>query len=77
MRSRLDPVNKVARMLKRHLESSLSYFRHHITNATTEGFSSRIQSIKSAVRGFRSFKNSRLRILFYCGKLELMPEDCH
>ncbi|MEO9933352.1 MAG: transposase, partial [Rhodopirellula bahusiensis] len=34
---------------------------------------SKIQSIKSAARGFRSFKNYRLRILFYCGKLDLNP----
>ncbi|MCR9210012.1 MAG: transposase, partial [bacterium] len=36
-------------------------------------FNSKIQSIKSAARGFRSFKNYRLRILFYCGKLDLNP----
>ncbi len=73
MRSRLEPVKKVARMLKSHLAGLLSYFGHYVTNALTEGFNSKIQSIKSAARGFRSFKNYRLRILFYCGKLDLMP----
>lgn len=77
IRSRLQPIKKVARMLKRHLEGLLSYFRHRITNATTEGFNSRIQAIKSAARGFRSFRNYRLRILFYCGKLKMIPEGCH
>lgn len=77
IRSRLEPVKKVARMLKKHLGGLLSYFRHPITNAITEGFNSRIQSIKSAARGFRSFANYRLRVLFYCGKLEMKPEGCH
>lgn len=78
IRSRLEPVKKVARMLKRHLSGLLSYFRHRVTNALAEGFNSKIQSIKSAARGFRSFANYRLRILFYCGKLDLIPEiTCH
>lgn len=74
IRSRLDPIKKVARMLTVHQAGLLSYFRHRVTNALTEGFNSRIQSIKSAARGFRNFANYRLRILFYCGKLDLMPE---
>jgi len=72
-RSRLKPVIAVARMLKRHLENLLTYLRHHITNAVTEGLNSKIQSIKSAARGFRSFRNYRIRILFFCGKLHLHP----
>ena len=77
IRSRLEPIKKIARMLKNHLGGLLSYFRHRVTNAITEGFNSRIQSVKSAARGFRNFANYRLRILFYCGKLEMMPHGCH
>ena len=74
IRSKLEPIKKVARMLKNHLDGLLSYFRHQVTNAVSEGFNSRIQSIKSAARGFRCFENYRLRILFYCGKLDMMPD---
>ena len=70
-RSRLKPVVEVAQMLKRHLDNLLTYLKHHITNAVTEGLNSKIQSIKSAARGFRSFRNYRIRILFFCGKLNL------
>lgn len=81
MRSRLEPLKKVARMLGRHLTGLLNYFEHRITNALTEGFNSRIQAIKSAARGFRSFENYRTRILFFCGKLHLAPDlpsaTCH
>jgi len=77
IRSRLDPMKKVAVMLKKHLDGLLNYFDHRITNATSEGFNSRIQSIKSAARGFRNFANYRTRILFYCGKLSMLPQTSH
>jgi transposase len=77
IRSRLEPIKKVAKMLKNHLDGLLNYFDHRVTNATSEGFNSRIQSIKSAARGFRKFENYRIRILFYCGKLSMMPELSH
>lgn len=78
VRCRLHPIAKVARMLKRHLPNLLTYFRHRITNAASEGFNSVIQALKYAARGFRSFANYRTRILFYCGKLDLKPNlTCH
>jgi transposase len=73
VRSQLRPIIEKAKMLKRHLSGLLSYFRQRVTNAVSEGFNSRIQSIKSAARGFRAFANYRARILFYCGKLDLSP----
>ena len=60
-------------MLKAHLLGLLNYFAHPVTNAITEGFNSRIQAIKADARGFRSFANYRIRILFHCGKLDLRP----
>jgi len=77
IRSRLDPIKKVARMLKKHIRGLLAYFRHRITNAKSEGFNSRVQVIKSAARGFRNFENYRVRVLFYCGKLDLPPVPSH
>lgn len=74
-RSRLKPIIDVAKMLKRHFDNIPTYFRHRITNAMSEGFNSRIQSIKSQARGFRAFHNYRTRIFFYCGKLDLLPPE--
>lgn len=73
MRSRLEPLKKVARMIDEHWPEILNYIRHRITNAVSEGLNSRIQAIKSAARGFRSFLNYRIRILFHCGKLDMQP----
>lgn len=71
--SRLKPVIKVAKMIKRHIGNIMTYLRHRITNATAEGFNSKIQSIKSAARGFRNFAHYRIAILFHCGRLDLHP----
>lgn len=71
--SRLKPVIKVAKMLKRHLKNILTFVKYRITNAFAEGINSVIQHIKATARGFRSFKNYRTSILFYCGKLDLYP----
>ena len=71
MRSRLEPVKKVAKMLRRHETGLLNYSRHRISNACADGFNSAIQLIKANARGFRNFTNYRARILFHCGKLDL------
>lgn len=70
----LKPVRKVATMLEKHQVGLLNYITHRITNAVTEGFNSKIQMIKSCARGFRSFGNYRIAILFHCGKLQLHPQ---
>jgi len=77
IRSQLTPVKKVAKLLKKHFCNIITYFKHRITNTVSEGLNSRIQTVKSAARGFHSFKNFRIRILFFCGKLDLYPEISH
>jgi transposase len=72
-RSQLKPIIKVAKMIDHHFGNIITYLKHPITNAVTEGLNSKIQSIKASARGFRSFLNYRTRILFFCGKLDLYP----
>lgn len=73
IRSRLNPIKEKARMLKRHLDNTLTYFDHPISNAVAEGLNSKIQTIKANARGFRSFESFRYSILFYCGGLQMEP----
>lgn len=47
--SRLKPVVKTAHMLRTHLSNVLTYFDHRITNATSEGLNSKIQTIKKTL----------------------------
>jgi transposase len=73
IRSRLEPIKAKARMIKSHLPNILTYFKHGISNAVAEGLNSKIQTVKSNARGYRSFDGFRNSILFYCGGLEMAP----
>ena len=75
--SKLAPMKKVARMLKSHLANVLTWWEHRITNAVSEGLNSKIQTVKSAARGSHSFESYRVRILFFCGKLDMSPNTSH
>jgi len=77
MRSRLEPLKKVVRMMDQHWPEILNFIKHRFTNAASEGLNSLIQAIKNSARGFRSFANFRIRILFHCGKLDLFPLPTH
>jgi len=69
--SRLKPMIKAAKTLKSHLSNILTYFKHRITNAVTEGLNSKIQTIKQMACGFRNREHYRKAILFHCGGLDL------
>lgn len=50
--SRLPAVVEAARTVERHLENVMTYFDHRITNATSEGINSKIQTLKKTPVGF-------------------------
>ena len=75
IRSRLEPMKKVARMLKGRLQNVLTYVKHRITNAQSESLNSKIQWIKYTARGFKSRRGFRNAIYFHCGGLDLYPES--
>ncbi len=68
---------KFAKMLKKRIARILTWFKHRISNGVAEGFNSKIQGLKSAARGFRNFENYRMRILFFCGGLDMAPKLSH
>jgi transposase len=73
IRSRLEPVKKVARMIHRRLKNVLTYCRHRITNGVAEGLNSKIMTIKRKACGFRNKRNFTTAIYFHCGGLDLYP----
>ena len=73
MRSQLQPMKQVARMVKSHLPNILTYYAHRVTNAVSEGINSAIQTIKKRAFGFRNPENFKTAIYFHCGGLELYP----
>jgi transposase len=74
VRSRLQPMIEVARMLKRRFENIITYLQHRITNAVSESINAKIQWVKYTARGFRNKRNFVHAIYFHCGGLDLAPE---
>jgi transposase len=72
-RSRLEPMRKVAAMLKRHWANIRTYFVHRITNAGVEAINAKIQGAKRRACGFRNRERFRTAIYFHCGGLDLYP----
>jgi transposase len=75
MRSRLEPIKRVARMIRAHLFGIVNAMALQVTNATSESFNSTIQRIKRAACGFRNRDRFRNAILFHLGGLDLYPGD--
>jgi transposase len=71
--SRLEPIIKAAETIRRHIDNILTYYRHPVTNAMSEGLNSKIQKIKSMACGFRNTENFKTAIYFHCGGLDLYP----
>jgi transposase len=73
IRSRLEPVKDVARMIQKRVENVVNYCRHWITNAVSEGLNSKIMSLKRRAGGFRNPDSFKTAIYFHCGGLDLYP----
>jgi transposase len=73
IRSRLEPVKKVARMCQARLRNLLTYFEHRITNGPIEGLNNKIQGLIKKAFGYRNKKRFITDIFFHCGGLDLYP----
>lgn len=72
-RSRLEPMRRVARMVKRHLWGIINAIVLKVTNSTAESINRKIQWIKNNACGFRNRERFRNAIYFHCGHLDLYP----
>jgi transposase len=73
LRSQLEPVVRVARMVQSHLQGILNAIHLGITNARSEGMNAKVQWIKFTARGFRNRTRFKNAILFHLGGLDLYP----
>jgi transposase len=71
--SRLKPIIEAAGTIKRHIANVLTYIRHRITNAVSEGLNSKIQTIKKMAYGFQNKEHFKTAIYFHCGGLDMYP----
>lgn len=68
--SKLEPMIKVAHMIKRHIDGIITWFDNKINNGILEGLNSVIQATKSKARGYRTFKNYKNIVYLITGKLD-------
>jgi transposase len=68
--SQLEPIKKVASMIKKHWDGIVSWYTNKINNGILEGLNSVIQAAKSKARGYKTFKNYKNIVYLLTGKLD-------
>ncbi len=68
-------VIKVGKRFQRDFDGVCNALCHSQSNATAERINGKIQEIKTSRRGYRTFEKFRSAILFFCGGLDLYPQD--
>lgn len=68
--SRLEPMIKAAKTIKRHWDGVTRWFESKINNGILEGLNSVIQAAKSKARGYSTFKNYKIIVYLLTGNLD-------
>jgi transposase len=78
MRSRLEPMKKVARMLRSHRELLLNWFRAKgaFSSGVVEGFNNKAKLTTRKAYGFRTFRGAEVALYNTLGALP-EPETTH
>jgi transposase len=78
MRSRIEPMKKIAKTLRGHRELILNYFRakKQFSSGVVEGLNNKVKLTMRKSYGFRTFHATELALYHALGKL-LEPETTH
>ncbi|MFC1708040.1 transposase, partial [Planctomycetota bacterium] len=78
MRSRLEPMKKVARMLRGHRELILNWFRAKgaVSAGSVEGLNGKAKVATKRAYGFRTFRGAEIALYHTLGDLP-EPEFAH
>ena len=78
MRSRIEPMKKIARSLRKHRELILNYFRAQklLSSGVVEGLNNKAKLTMRKSYGFRTFRCLELALYHSLGKLP-EPESTH
>ena len=68
--SRLEPIIKAAKTIKRHWDGIVKWYESKINNGILEGLNSVIQAAKSKARGYKTFRNYKIIVYLLTGKLD-------
>jgi transposase len=77
MRSKVEPMKDVARMIRAHLEGIVAWARTRMTNGFLEALNGLFQAAKRKARGYRRLSTIRTIIFLIAGKLDFRTINPH
>ena len=73
--SALKAIRKLAKTFQKHAAGIINYIKHKVTNALVERINGKVQNLNQVARGYTSFRNFRIAVLFFNGKLSLFSHN--
>lgn len=77
MRSKVEPMKNVAKMIRKHLEGIVAWTRTRQTNGFLEAINGLFQAAKRRARGYTSFPTIRTMVFLLAGKLDFGKLNQH
>lgn len=77
MRSKVEPMKEVARMIRKHFDGIVAWTQTRQTNGFLEALNGLFQAAKRKARGYVSFKTMRTVIFLIAGKLDFFAINPH
>jgi transposase len=79
LRSRLEPMKKVARMLRSHQDLLMNWFKAkgEISSGAVEGLNNKIRVVTRRSYGFRTYKAMEIALYHTLGRLPEPEESAH
>ncbi len=72
-RSKLGPIERVGKMLKKRTQQLLNYFKTRVSNGPIEGLNGKIRALVKKAYGHRNTDRLKTDIFFHMGTLSLYP----
>lgn len=77
MRSKVEPMKEVARMIRSHIEGIVAWAQTRATNGFLEALNGLFQAAKRKARGYGRFATIRTVIFLIAGKLDFSKVNPH
>ena len=77
MRSKVEPMKDVARMIRRHFDGIIAWAQTRRTNGFMEALNGVFQAAKRKARGYARFSTMRTVIFLIAGKLDFSHINPH
>lgn len=77
MRSKVEPMNNVARMIRTHPEGIVTWARSRMTHGFLEALNGLFQAARRKAHGYRRLSTIRTVIFLIAGKLDFRTLNLH